>query len=135
MLHNPSIETTKEMKRMLFLLKSLSSLLSSLFLLAFFSLCCFLCAFSTPKQNTVPYEILPSVHRDLLQSLNTGLVFPTILPHALLQDGVYESLLRASVRAQLESANVERTNSCSFCRAANADDADAKSDRAVHRAQ
>ena len=30
MLHNPSIETTKEMKRMLFLLKSLSSLLSSL---------------------------------------------------------------------------------------------------------
>jgi len=29
-LHNPSIETTKEMKRMLFLLKSLSSLLSSL---------------------------------------------------------------------------------------------------------
>ena len=38
MLHNPSIETTKEMKRMLFLLKSLSSLLSSLFLLAFFSL-------------------------------------------------------------------------------------------------
>ena len=30
MLRNPSIETTKEMKRMLFLLKSLSSLLSSL---------------------------------------------------------------------------------------------------------
>ena len=42
MLHNPSIETTKEMKRMLFLLKSLSSLLSSLLLLAFFSLRCFL---------------------------------------------------------------------------------------------
>ena len=88
-----------------------------------------------PRNSTVPYEIISSVHGDLLQSLNKGPFFPTILPHALLQDGVYESLLRASVRAQLESANVERTNSCSFCRAANADDADAKSDRAVHRAQ
>ena len=50
MLHNPSIETTKEMKRVLFLLKSLSSLLSSLFLLAFFSL--FRCFLSRDLQKS-----------------------------------------------------------------------------------